>query len=213
MGQPPAAPDPGERAEGTPPGAGRGYLRGAGARPGPAAAGGAARAGPCARGRQRSEESRRPRSAPGSATHCVRSCGAAIASSRWGRTRASPGTFGSFPAAPPGTVRPWSRAPRAPRTPLGPAWGGMDLGTEGLPALVGAAVPVWGAGLGRVHLDPRGTRGLGPRGRELRAGVEKPSFLPRLGRSREQADTEPGQGMWGERTLGAGGLGGAWKWV
>lgn len=43
----------------------------------------------------------------------VRNCCTAVARSRWGRTRASPGTFGSFPTAPrpPGTVRPGLRGP------------------------------------------------------------------------------------------------------
>lgn len=184
------APDPGELAEGFPRGRGaegRGYRGGARCS-GPAEERGVAAPSLC----------------PGPGCP-LRPPAAPPRQLRWGRTRASPGTFGSFPAARPS---PGPCAPGAVR----PGRGRRGARRECLPRWAPAA-PVWGAGLGvGVDLHRRGSGGrlgpaLGPRGGELRAGVEEPPFLPRRGRPRP-----PGQ-EWGEGTLGEGALGGTWKWV
>lgn len=112
-------------------GLGRGHRKGAGA--GPLAL--PAREGPRALAPQRFVESPRPISARGLGHHLpIGTCRAAVAGSRWGRTRVSLGTFGSFPAA----LRfPENRAPWAPRMASSRPEKGWGWSTEGFTALGG----------------------------------------------------------------------------
>lgn len=155
-----------ELAEGPPRrgGAGRGHPREAG----PPERGRAPSRGPGWHGRG---HARRPgrgawsRSAlvllAGSATHSVCTYRAAVTGSRWGRTRASPGTFGSFRTAP----LPW-RAVRPGRR--GPAEAGLRGGgagaLQGFPGLGGHLSCSAGAReLARVDRNRKGRREQVPR--------------------------------------------------